>query len=253
MPLLMDLKCPVEFDKTEVTRDSAGHAQAYIAFRNLSDVYVVGVRAMVTLEDERGQSVDIRPLDYRGIRAPGRSRFSLCLAADRLPYFEDARVLIHEVWLEGEPAYHLEADALMDCSVREEPPGEARTALIGVAGSDAVCYASAGKKTWICLCGRYNENDRPTCIRCGRSRREVFALTPELAMARYAQRRKRENEALEAERIAARQRESRLRRRRLTAYLRRVENERRRTWRIRIGWGAVAIAFVLLIAALMKG
>ena len=72
-------------------------------------------------------------------------------------------------------------------------------------------------------------------------------------MARYAQRRKRENEALEAERIAARQRESRLRRRRLTAYLRRVENERRRTWRIRIGWGAVAIAFVLLIAALMKG
>ena len=49
MPLLMDLKCPVEFCKTEVTRDSAGHAQAYLTFLNLGDTCVEGVRAMVTL------------------------------------------------------------------------------------------------------------------------------------------------------------------------------------------------------------
>lgn len=252
MPLLMDLKCPVEFCKTEVTRDSAGHAQAYLTFFNLSDACVEGVHAMVTLEDERGQSVDIRPLRYRGIRAPGRSHFSLCIAADRLPYFENARVLIHEVWLEDAPAYRLDEDALQDCTAREEPPGEKRAALIGVAGADAVCYASAGMETWICLCGRYNENSRQVCIRCGRSRREVFALTPERALERYAQIKQRESDRMEEERFDARRQASRLRRRRRTAYLRRVQKEKRRTLLARIGLGIGTLALAFIIAALVK-
>lgn len=252
MPLLMDINCPVEFCKTEVTRDSAGHAQAYLTFFNLSDACVEGVRAMVTLEDERGQSVDIRPLCYRGIRAPGRSSFSLCMAADRLPYFENARVLIHEVWLENTPAYRLDEDALRDCTVREEPPGEKRAALIGVAGADAVCYASSGTETWICLCGRYNENGRRVCIRCGRSRREVFALTPERALACYAHRKQRESERMEAERFDARRMEEMMRCRRRTAYLRRVQKEKRRTLLARVGLGMGAAALALIIAALMR-
>ena len=41
MPLLMDLKCPVEFVSTEITRDSAGHAQAYLTFFNLGTKIVI--------------------------------------------------------------------------------------------------------------------------------------------------------------------------------------------------------------------
>lgn len=248
MPLLMDLKCPVEFCKTEVTRDSAGHAQAYLTFLNLGDTCVEGVRAMVTLEDERGQSVDIRPLYYRGIRAPGRSHFSLCIAAERLPYFENARVLIHQVWLEDGTAYALDEDALMDCTVREEPPGDARQALIGVAGEDAVCYASQGATTWICLCGRYNENSRHVCIRCGRSRREVLAFTPAYAQERYAQQRQRESEDLEARRMDARKQAEAQRRKRRADYAQRIQKEKRRTLLVRVGMGIIAAAALLLAA-----
>lgn len=245
MPLLMDLKCPVEFVSTEVTRDSAGHAQAYLTFFNLGTKTVEGLRAMVTLEDERGQSVDIRPLRYRGLNAPGRSLFTLCIAADRLPYFENARAMIHEVFMEGDEIYRLDEDALMDCTVDEEPPGDKRIALIGVAGRDAVCYASTRTGAWVCLCGRYNENSRSACVRCRRSRRQVFALTPERALEEYGEKRRQESERVEAGKIDAHRREVRLRKRRRAAYERRVRKDRQRIWIGRIVRGVLCAGIAL--------
>lgn len=244
MPLLMDLNCPVEFVSTEVTRDSSGHAQAYLTFRNLGRTTVEGICAMVTLENERGQSVDIRPLRYRGIKAPGRSLFTLCIAADRLPYFENARALIHEVYFSTGDAYHLDEDALQDCTVNEEPPGEKKAALIGVAGEDALCYASTQGDTWICLCGRYNENGSGVCMRCRRSRRQVFALTPERALEEYVQKKKQESYWMEADKIDAHRQEVLRLRRRRAAYKQRIRKEKRRALLRRILRGLIAAAAV---------
>ena len=251
MPLLMDLKCPVEFVSTEITRDSAGHAQAYLTFFNLGTKTVEGLRAMVTLEDERGQTVDIRPLRHRGLNAPGRSLFTLCIAADRLPYFENARAMIHAVYLAEEETYRLDEEALMDCTVQEEPPGDAKNALIGVAGADAVCYASERTGAWVCLCGRYNENSRSSCVRCRRSRRQVFALTPERAIEEYANLRRAESERVEAGKIDAHRQAQKLRRQRRIAYERRVKKDKQRILFRRIVLGALGAAMLLGIGWLM--
>lgn len=251
MPLLMELACPVEFCRTEVTRDSAGHAQAYLTFMNLSDRCVEGISAMVTLEDACGKSLGIRPLRYRGISAPGRCRFTLCMAGDALPFFANARVLIEQVRFEDGTLFRMDEDALMDCTVEEEPPGERRSALISVVGEDARCFASARTGAWVCVCGRFNENSANACVRCGRSRREVFAFTPERVLERYALWQRRHSDALESERIDARARAQKVRTQRQADYRKRVARERRRAWG-RVGL-ACALLAVLAIGLCLQG
>jgi hypothetical protein len=241
MPLLMDLQCPVEFCGAEITRDSAGRSQAYLTFFNLSEKGVEGLRAMVTLEDEAGRRLGIRPIIRRDLRAAGRSRFTLGVPL-REAEATSARALVHDVWLEGGETFHLDEEALLDCTVCEEPPGEARAALIGVAGEDAVCYARSLAGMWVCICGRYNENARQSCIRCRRSRREVFALTPQRTVEAYQAIRRRESRRLETGRASARQRQERLRERRRKAYLARVAGERRRRWALRLLMGVLLAA-----------
>jgi hypothetical protein len=194
----MDLSCPVEFRGVEVLRDSGGRAQAYLTFMNLSRRALTELDVMVTMLDAQGASMGIRPLRYRAITARGRAAFTLCMVMDDLPFFEDVRVTIRRVGFEKGDVWHCDEDALMDCTVDELPPGPDRVALVAVAGTDALCWPEERRDTWVCVCGRFNENNRLLCRRCGRAKADTFAhFQPGAVREAYLRQKQR---ALEQER-----------------------------------------------------
>ena len=198
--MLMDLTCPAEFRTVEVLRDSSGRAQAYLTFLNLSDQLLTELGAMVTMLDAQGVSLGIRPLRYKRLSARPHASFTLCMVMDDLPFFQDARVTIQRVGFAEAPAWHWQEEALMDCTPKTLAPGPQRVALVAVAGPDAVCWPERRRDTWVCVCGRFNEQAWPHCRRCGRDREETFAQYElNRVMAAYQQQRA---QAIAAERGA---------------------------------------------------
>jgi len=171
----MDLTCPAEFVSVEVLRDSGGRAQAYLTFRNLSEDTLVELRAMVTMLDGEGASLGQCPLRYRRLQAKPHALFTLCMVMDELPFFRDARVTLQRVvFAQGEPWVSNE-DAQVDCTPKPLASGPQRSALMAVAGPDAVCWPERRQDTWVCVCGRFNLRPWRICRRCRRNRDDTFA------------------------------------------------------------------------------
>ena len=81
-------------------------------------------------------------------------------------------------------------------------------------------------------------------MRCRRSRRQVFALTPERALEEYVQKKKQESYWMEADKIDAHRQEVLRLRRRRAAYKHRIRKEKRRALLRRILRGLIAAAAV---------
>lgn len=242
--MLMDLTCPAEFVTAEVLRDSGGRAQAYLTFRNLSEDTLTELQAMVTMLDEDGVSLGMRPLRYRRLQAKPHAMFTLCMVMDELPFFSDARVLLQRVgFAEGEH-WVWDEDALMDCTPKLLAPGPQRSALMAVAGPDAVCWPERRKDTWVCVCGRFNLRAWHICRRCRRDRDEMFAQYELNAVMAQYQRQRDEQEA--GERTEQLQAE----RTRLANYGRRHDEfmQRLKLFHIRQWAFWIAVAAALLIA-----
>ena len=182
----MDLTCPVEFREAEVLYDSAGRAQVYLTLFNLSQDVVQSVYLMVTLLDADGSSLYVRPLRAASLAVAARSSFTIATAADNLEPFVSANVLVPEVAFAYAATWTVDDGAIVDCSTDDLTPGHDRTALLDVAGADAVCFPTRLDYAWVCVCGRYNLLDSTACIRCGRERDAAFTLTPEYVREAYA-------------------------------------------------------------------
>jgi hypothetical protein len=240
----MDLTCPAEFVSAEVLRDSGGRAQAYLTFRNLSEDTLTELQAMITMLDADGVSMGICPLRYRRLQAKPHAMFTLCMVMDELPFFSDARVVLQRVgFLEGEP-WAWDEDALMDCTPKPLAPGPQRSALMAVAGADAVCWPERRQDTWVCVCGRFNQRGWRLCRRCRRARDEVFARYElNAVMAQYQRQRNAQEAGERSERQRAEQARLTNAGRRHTDFLRRLKLLR---FRRRGFW--MAVIAVLLIA-----
>ncbi len=243
--MLMDLTCPAEFRSVEVLRDSGGRGQAYLTFTNLRDREIDELHAMVTLLDGDGVSLGIRPLRYRNLGAQGRAQFTLCLAMDDLPMFEDARVTIQRVHFADGGDWSWDEDALMDCTPKELVPGPERVALVAVAGSDAICWPEQRRDAWVCVCGRFNENLQYSCQRCGRNRERTFAQYQlQAVMDAYRAQQQRTQVQERRQREEATEQAKQKQTRRQKDYAQRVEQakrRRRRTWVIVVA--AVLVGF----------
>ncbi len=242
--MLMDLTCPAEFRTVEVLRDSGGRGQAYLTFTNLRDREIDELHAMVTMLDGEGISMGIRPLRYRNLGAQGRAQFTLCLAMDDLPMFEDARVTIQRIHFSDGGEWSWDEDALMDCTPKELAPGPQRVALVAVAGNDAICWPEKRRDAWVCVCGRFNENLLYTCQRCGRNRESTFAqYQPQAVMDAYRAQQQRTQVQERRQREEATEQAKQKQTRRQQDYAQRAEQLRRRRRRL----------WVVLVAALLVG
>jgi len=242
--MLMDLTCPAEFVSVEVLRDSGGRAQGYLTFRNLSEDTLVELRAMVTMLDEEGVNLGQCPLRYRRLQAKPHAMFTLCMVMDGLPFFHDARVALQRVvFAEGEPWVSNE-DAQVDCTPKPLASGPQRSALMAVAGPDAVCWPERRQETWVCVCGRFNLRPWRICRRCRRNRDETFARYElNTVMAQYQRQRSAQDVG---ERLEPRQAE----RTRFTHSSRRRADFVRRFNLLRVrrrGFWMVLIAVILIV------
>lgn len=241
----MALSCPVEFCTSEILRDSSGHMQVYLTFFNLGIAQVDGLSAQIALQDKQGESVMTQPLRCAGIDAKGREAFTLSMAGEGLPSFLTVQVTIEEVFFASGEAWVLREEELRDGHVEVLPPGEARNALIGMAGEDARCFAVQQDGVWVCVCGRLNEDARATCFRCRREKQDVFAWTPRRVRRHYRQKMEAEDEAREAERKDAQQQARFIRMRRRKEFARRFARQRnRKLVACIVAWAAVAVIFL---------
>ena len=246
--MLMDLTCPAEFVSAEVLRDSGGRAQAYLTFRNLSEDTLTELQAMVTMLDADGVSLGLSPLRYRRLEAKPHAMFTLCLVMDELPFFSDAWVALQRVgFAEGEP-WIWDEDALMDCTPKLLAPGPQRSALMAVAGPDAVCWPERRQDSWVCVCGRFNARAWRICRRCRRTRDETFARYElHAVMAQYQQ----QCSAQEADERSERRRAEQTRlvhyERRYADFLQRLKLLHVRRWAF---WMAVLAAILIAWSAL---
>jgi len=239
--MLMDLTCPAEFVSAEVLRDSGGRAQAYLTFRNLSEDTLVELRAMVTMLDAEGVSLGLCPLRYRRLQAQPHAMFTLCMVMDGLPFFHDARVALQRVgFAEGEPWVNNE-DAQVDCTPKPLAPEPQRSALMAVAGPDAVCWPERRQDAWVCVCGRFNLRPWRICRRCRRNRDDTFARYElNAVMAQYQQ----QQSAWEAgERTERRQAE----RTRVVQHNRRQADFMRRIKLLRVRRRGLVMALIALV------
>ncbi|MCL2545120.1 MAG: hypothetical protein FWE77_04295 [Clostridia bacterium] len=250
--MLMDLACPAEFVSVEVLRDSGGRAQAYLTFRNLSEDTLTELHATITMLDEAGMSLGVCPLRYRRLQAKPAAMFTLCMVMDELPFFGDARATIQRVgFAQGEP-WVWDEDALKDCTPKPLAPGPQRSALMAVAGPDAICWPERRQDAWVCVCGRFNQRGWRICRRCRRTREEVFARYELGAvMAQYQRQRSAQEAGERSERQQAERTRAVKHGRRRADFLRRLKLlhfRRRGFWMaviaaLLLAWGAWSMLF----------
>jgi len=206
------------------------------------------LQAMVTMLDADGVTLGLSPLRYRRLEAKPHAMFTLCMVMDDLPFFHDARVSLQRVgFAEGEPWVWNE-DALMDCTPKLLAPGPQRSALMAVAGPDAVCWPERRQDTWACVCGRFNLRAWRICRRCRRARDDIFARYELNAVMAQYQRQRSAREADErSERRQAEQARLANYSRRHADFLQRLKLFEVRRWAF---WAAVLAALLIAWSAL---
>jgi len=123
------------------------------------------------------------------------------MVMDELPFFQDARVVLQRVgFAEGE-SWVSNEDTLVDCTPKPLATGPQRSALMAVAGADAVCWPERRQETWVCVCRRFNLRLGRICRRCRRNRDETFARYElNAVMAQYQRQRNVQEEGERTER-----------------------------------------------------
>ncbi|MDO4739804.1 MAG: hypothetical protein Q4A66_03975, partial [Eubacteriales bacterium] len=182
-----DPTCPIEIINIELMRDDRGHVQAYLYARCGLCCAPVLVEGFVRWSDPasgafKDNSFSMQP---EGV-APG-SRFPILVSESFMP--EDVRLTV--CFTRVELADGLQWTGSIE-SMRRYPEiphleGAAANALCAAAGKDAVCCAwELDTGDWQCVCGRWNDAQTESCMRCGRDRADTLELFHPDAVDRLA-------------------------------------------------------------------
>ncbi len=184
--MLMDIACPVEFQRFEDARFGDGRRQAYLTFLNESEQTVTALSGRMALRGRDGRLLEKHAVSFSRLQAAPGAPFTCHLAVDGFQDFAGASVAVESVsFAQGEP-WTLDTSRLTDCTPPLLPPGPHRTALVAVAGPDAACYPEARGALWVCVCGRFNRWRWLNCRRCKRDRNATLtAFTPERTQIAY--------------------------------------------------------------------
>lgn len=180
----IDLRCPVEVRKWEVTLFDRGLPRAYIQLFNLTNAPLSTIEGLAHWLGNDGTEVETRPFSTETPRAYARSAFSLALSPQEAMAvdieIEFTRVSFAGNW----PDWLAEGGARIELPPPELLSGQEEAALVRLAGQGATQYAQLIPGAWICVCGRANALDTGQCARCMRDR-EVCLTRFTRAAARY--------------------------------------------------------------------
>ena len=222
----MDLTCPVELWRGSLPRED--YPACELILFNLSDKLVISCEVTLLLLDAEGKETG-RTI-YRAHDLEGRTRSPFTMA---VPLEEDAKpaafeVIIEKVWFDDNDVWRRGKGPLTEYTSNALPNGRSLEHLRFVAGSNAVGFPEEQEGVWVCVCGRPNPNYMHTCVRCQRSREQVFAQYNKEAIEKVAAQR---DQQLSLKAKAAREDASRLQLEREQQH-ERQQKKRRKTTRI---------------------
>ncbi len=191
---------------------------------NLSDKLVVSCEVTLLLQGKDGE--ELERLIYRAHALEGhpRSVFSMVVPVDESLRPTGLEVIIEKVWYDDNDVWRRGKGSLCEYTSNALPNGRNLELLRFVAGSNAVGYPENQDGVWVCVCGRPNPPYLHSCVRCQRSREQVFARYNKEAIEKIAAQRDQQL-ALKAK--AAREDASRLQLEREQAYDQKKKKQRR--------------------------
>ena len=180
----IDLRCPVEVRKCELTLFDRGLPRAYIQLFNLANAAVSSIEGVAHWLGNDGSEVEIRPFSVETPRAYARSAFSIALSPQEAMAADIEIVFTRVCFAENGPDWIAESGVCIELPPPEPLSGQEEAALVRLAGQGATQYAQLIPGAWICVCGRANALDAGQCVRCMRDR-EVCLTRFTRSAARY--------------------------------------------------------------------
>ena len=207
---------------------------------NLSDKLVISCEVTLLLQGQDGE--ELERLIYRAHALEGRPRsvFPMIVPVDESLHPTAIEVIIEKVWYDDNDVWRRGKGALCEYTSNALPNGRNLELLRFVAGSNAVGYPENQDGVWVCVCGRPNPPYLHTCVRCQRSREQVFARYNKEAIEKIAAQRDQQL-ALKAK--AAREDASRLQLEREPEYAQNKKKQRHAIKITAIAAAGVAVAY----------
>ena len=207
---------------------------------NLSDKLVISCEVTLLLQGQDGE--ELERLIYRAHALEGRPRsvFPMVVPVEESLHPTGLEVIIEKVWYDDNDVWRRGKGSLCEYTSNALPNGRNLELLRFVAGSNAVGYPENQDGVWVCVCGRPNPPYLHTCVRCQRSREQVFARYNKEAIEKIAAQRDQQL-ALKAK--AAREDASRLQLEREQEYDKKKKKQRRAMKITAIAAAGVAVAY----------
>lgn len=170
--LKIDLSCPAELRKYELPRENYPACDLMLYNLARKTITSVEVTLSLILQDEKLDRVV-----YRAHDLDGRSGtvFAVTVPAGEKTAADRVEVVIDKVWFDDNSIWRRSKTPMTEYVPNDLPAGKALEFLHFFAGKDAVGYPEEREDLWMCLCGRPNPLGEPVCIRCHRTRQELFS------------------------------------------------------------------------------